>query len=237
MMNKARDKGFSLIDLLVGVGIFFVLVLALYGVVSAAFRVQAKAAALKEYRAVYQVLEKIALDGENAILVGDRFVCGFSSTEKGPAYSSERNLVLIVPGPNGLKGVRYYLSASDSAIVRRVKRWETTRSAAGIVSLNQEEKKTETMIREEIVLTQSPASADQREQKIYEKMRPAGLRFQYATRGQGQSDWVWQPTWPTCSLPAAIRVELTIAGPENSDGDLILSRDILIPRQMTLEGI
>jgi len=236
-MNKARDNGFTLIELLVGVGIFFVLVLALYGVVSAAFRVQAKVEALKEYRAVYQTFEKIAFDVENAVLVGDRFACGFASTEKGPTHNSESNLVLIVPGPNGLREVRYYLSASDNAVARRVKRGETTRSVAGIVSLNQEEKKTQTLIREEMVLTQSPASADQREQKIYGKMRPAGLRFQYATRGQGQSDWVWQLTWPTCSLPAAIRVELTVADPENSDGNLTFMRDIFIPRQMTLQGI
>lgn len=213
-------RAFTLVELLLGLIIFSIVALSLYGMFTNGIKVEAKAKYIHEtYQEAYTAFDMLERELSNAIKYD---FSGFSSTYS--KYSTQtafigrsNELTFLLPTAQGIDRVHYY-SAKHSLLRQQMPLSEF---------LNQ----SNPAWQEEIISTGLAPT-------VPSGLAPtaaSGLRFAYASlKDQGQvqgglQQLQWQNQWQQAGLPLAVRVTLTLFDPAHPKEGVVLTREIYLP--------
>ena len=164
--QQKKRRGFTLIELIVGLAIFAVIALTLYSTFAQGINLNRRARhADNMCREIRWALETIALDLEN--MVEYQYVDATTGEARGSFTGDETSLSFILPTDSGLKKIRYYLKSPEDVEVHQVIVNRTARNKGTITTRYEETaQRTRLLVREEIPLFDLTQSTDDDEEGI-----------------------------------------------------------------------
>ena len=226
MKNK---KGFTLIEVVLGLSIFALTALTFYAVFSNGLRINERAATSEQlYRELRWSLDTLTLDLENMVPYE-----GYNSGV-GAFEGTEQTISFIRPTAEGLKVIRYSLQSPEQTKVFETRIGERSSKNKPIIINYTEEEKIEFLIREEQPFAQSSdgkADVPSEPEVLSTHIQPGSLRFSYGYRGEeGQAPGLtWKDDWKDIHFPSLVRVELAFVEPGQTQVALSVKKEILIP--------
>lgn len=227
MKNK---KGFTLIEVVLGLSIFAITALTFYAIFSNGLRINDRAAASEQlYRELRWSLDTLTLDLENMVPY-EGYNAGVGAFE-----GTEQTLSLIRPTAEGLKIIRYSLQNPEQTKIFETRMGERSSKNKPIIVNYTQEEKIEFLVREEQQFSESGGSesdAGNEPEILSTHIQPGSLRFSYGYRGEDQGQTpqlVWKDDWSDVHFPALVRVELGFVEPGQSQVALSVKKDILVP--------
>lgn len=218
--------GFTLIEMLLGLMIFALVAVSLYGILSSGIKISRRSDdANKIYREIQWSLDAIARDLEN--------MATYSYSQDGvpkTAFSGgSTDVSLILPTPAGLKTVSYYLEEPQFGSIVKTVIGGHHKGNKTIVSQSESGFTLHSLIREEESFLISDEPAEKGVLSFY--VKPGSLKFSYAYyQGEGENAQViWSDTWTKEYIPFAVRVELAFVNPGKSGEALTVQRNVCIP--------
>ena len=253
------SKGFSLVELLIALGIFSVIALSLYVVFANGLRIQKEAKNLEDvYRDARFIMESITQDVENMVplssgqngqeimqtilreatsrnvnIIAGSFSMGSSSIKQSFFKGDEKSVNMAVPFNGELREVRYELKPSSELKVFKTLVGETYKANQNITVRSEENFETESFIREvrPIKEGKEEETDDFTEEVLSPYILKDQVKFQYAARDgkEASMPYTWKDSWEEDYFPAGIRVEMSFFNPNNEKMPIILRKDIFIP--------
>ncbi len=247
LLNKPRqgnlfcrdfETAFTLLEILLGIGIFSLIALSVYSVFGNALRIQQRLEQMsRQQREARFVFSKMTRDIENMLLYGQ----DQSNHNTLVNIGEENQLTFFSFQKTGLKIVSYYLHTADFGSVQKTlvgQKFSKLRS----VTVNQKiaEEQAQTLIREEnaigSALTTDPttSAADEKAEQdiLSDQIQPDGLHFYYAHLEKGEGDHytiAWESEMHKGAALLGIRIELTFLPFRKDQQPLTLTRDVLLP--------
>lgn len=228
---KTGIKAFTLIELLLGIGIFSIIAVTLYGTFVSGIQLSKRSQKSNcLHNEVRWVLERMALDFENMVPYSSMNIEGLT-----PVFSGNPDqMILVLPSDDGLKVVKYYLRSPDFGSIHRTIIGKHTSRNTRIEVGHKEEYSMKQLVREERLLVdyfQSESNDGMVTDVLSWNIKDEGLNFYYAYSEGGKEDVkiVWKNTWAQDYLPPQVRVELIFIEPESSQDVLKVRRDVFVP--------
>ena len=229
-VNNHR-KGFTLIELILGISIFALMALTFLAVFSNGVRINGKAEKSDQlYRELRWAMDTLTSDLENMVSYE-----GFQENGGG-FHGDEKSLSLILPTASGLKSIHYALQLPKRGKVVKTVIGQHFTKNTDIVLNYTEENKIESLVREERPFSQS-AEADSEPEAgsgvISPHVKPASLKFFYAAavkKDDPDASVAWLEKWSDVHPPSMVRVELSFVDPDDAKNPpLWIQKDIFIP--------
>ena len=230
-MNTKINKGFTLIEVVLGISIFALIALTFYSIFSNGLRINSRAGKNEQlYRELRGSLDTLASDLENMVPYE-----GYNG-DTGVFQGLPQSLSLALPTDSGLKIVHYSLESPDAGKILETRIGEDTSKNKRIVVNSTEEEKIEFLIREETPLFSSTDSNPEKEGEGLEILSmhvvPGSLQFSYAAQGKPTDDEKnldWKNEWKDAHFPSVVRVELSFVDPDQPETPLLIQKDIFVP--------
>lgn len=225
--NASSDtKGFSLVEILLGITIFSLIALSLYSVffggISLSQNINEKNKSLREARWIFDRIEK---DISNIVA----YDFSGSYPDKKSFSASNGKMEFFIRTDQGLKAVRYSFRALNKEKIHKVIIGKTTKKNEKITtSVEGGENSYMAFIREEIQLPEYLAAGFKSQKEIKKdilnmRMYASSLRLSFQNN---EKDWKEQ--WDQPELPCGVRVELISFGSSGNKNTLDVSRDFQI---------
>ena len=231
---KNAKRGFTLVELIVGLSIFAIIALSLYSTFSQGIRLNRRVSQTEDmYREIRWAMETLALDLENAAEY--QYADPMTGEEARIFLGNEKSLSFIVPTDSGLKKVQYYLQSPEESSIHQVFVNESSRKNAQIITQYEETaERADFLMREETALFNLNQSSDKAAgdvEILSQYVQKGNLHFFYAYRNEDSSgDTIdWQTQWSAPHNPAGVRVQIVFVSSERAQGIITIQRDVLIP--------
>ena len=229
MSDKRYRKGFTLVEVLLGISIFSIIALTAYSVFSAGIRLnkgsQKQGQVLREIRWMLDLMQS---EFENML-----FYDYSSSYENKTALSGSNNRISFVKGSStGLKVVKYYLVPAEASNIHQVIKGNTYSKNVDILLENEVDRDSYCLIREESGFVEELAgnSSESEFEIILKNIKENGVRFFYGYLKEKLSDEiVWEESWNKNYIASMIRVEVALATDKDEAKGVVLTKDIFIP--------
>ena len=222
-----RKKGFSLMEILLGMTIFSVIILALYSTFWSGIKIDQRSED-QTYRQASWALEAIARELQNAVAYD------FSSSypDRNGFLGEKDRIVFLLPTEEGIKVIQYCLEEEEEVFVHKVIIGKRSKKNISVTERRQEALVQKILIREEQNLFDfiNGTKANFLKEAVCFDIEEQGLEFSYAhlESSENDSQLIWQDTWENNYVPAGVRVELRIVDPETRS-PLIVRRSIYVP--------
>ena len=230
-MKNNQKLGFTMIEMLIALGIFSVIALGLYGVFWNAIQINQRAEVVNGvYREARWSSERLMQDLEN--IIPYNFGSGYS---KEKSFISEDNkITFVTSGADGIKVVSYYSDTPDFGSIFQVEVEDRGEQRQSVISGSMQSEHTDFFVREEYSLIDylqftSLDSAEKEVLSIHLKSKGLKFWFAYKERSEGSGTVVWRESWNENYPPYGVRVEMTFFTGLEGEEDIVLTRDVLIP--------
>ena len=222
-------RGFTLIEILLGMAIFSVIGLTLYTTFAVGVELSRRnEVLLRTNREALWTFERMSRD------LGKIVAYDFSGSypDQSSFFPGQASLGFLTASDRGLKAVRYRLRSADDGTVQETVIGETFSGNVAVVTKTVEEKPVVDFVREEQDFgdfLQTGFDGAQSEVMSRFVLRD-GLEFSYATKeSQEAAELQWVGNWTATFLPQGVRVKLTIAAGDSGE-ETSWVRDIFIPQ-------
>lgn len=226
--GKIDFRGFTLVELLLGLGLFLLVSLSLNAVfASGIFVNQQSEKTAKIYQEAGWILDGLAADLENMVVFSE-----YPAFAEAVFQGETDNLSFFLPTEKGLKAVRYSFQPAEQDRIHTIRVGQHSQKNRNVVLESSLSEDAYSLVREEASLTPVPEkepSADGGREVISSQITKGDLRFSYASRDPAQGTLVWEDRWARKGLPLGIRVELILPDPAQKNETLRVRRDILVP--------
>ncbi len=228
---KSR-RGFTLIEVILGLSIFSLVAMAVYSIFSSGIKLSEKAKSESEiFREARWTLELMAKDLENMVA----YDFAGSYPERAPFTGSHQKIDFIIPTPKGLRHVGYYLKSAPETKIHQVLVGD--RHARNVrVDIEQEEGQApQYLVREEqdfVDYLNNKSALEEDIEVMATHVKTDGLRFFYSfLEGSEESqNYVYKEDWGQDYLPLHVRMEIDFYQQDKKITQLIpLRREVLIP--------
>ena len=207
--GKSPGSGFSLIELILGLGLAAVMGVSVFMVYANAVRLDAYSKGLSENIFRTFMTFKV-IENDLGRVASYRYRVQGSDSEEFAFVGQEGRLAFVARTPHGLNWVEYFTQedaqqaiVQSTALGRRYER-NTDQTLERAVS----EQKGQRLMRQEIAFNGMPPAGDVKDeaQVLTRGIAAGGMTFYYG-KVSGNSGLVWSDSWEGSTLPAAIRVE------------------------------
>lgn len=221
-------RGFTLLELLLALGIFAVIASTVYAVFAGGIRLsRVSEGRVGVYREAGWAFALLARELENMA----RFdTSGMKDGE--PLFKGEQDeIAFLLPAEDGLKYVRYYLLAPSSGKIHEVVLGKRTSRNVEVDITSTAAQRSYFLVREEYGLLEALAgTAEGAEPEIIAgNIKEASFRLQYAYAEGELGDTIrFKDSWDYGDIPARVRVSMEFI--DGYDAQAVpLSREVLIP--------
>lgn len=234
-MNNQR--GFTLLELLLGLLIFAIIGMTVYSVFSSGVQISERSENRGSvFRDGRMALDLMALDLENMV----NYTFTEELDDEAAFIGNSHDIQLLVETKRGLRRVRYYLEEPKATNIYEVRIGQKTARNVDLVLENRQAQRVKFLMREESPFLKEISddriepgkdfSNDSEPQVILMNVKPRGLRFQYSfIEGETSRQLVWQDKWDQPGLPTNVRLVLTLIDLGENDREVDLDLNILIP--------
>ena len=225
-----RERGFTLIEILLALSIFSTIALCIYGTFSGGIRLNQKSEQQNEvFREARWTFQGLSLELEN--MVSYDFTNSYPN--KTAFSGSGEKITFISPSDEGLKVVSYYLMEPPREHVHTTVVGETYSKNVSIVTKYEESAFIYYLVREELsfvdYVNDRQAQASDIE-IISTNVVENGLRFYYGyLKDEESQETVWQTDWSLGYIPSNIRIEIDFLVNEKKNSVQTLHQDVLVP--------
>lgn len=230
-MKTKQTSAFTVIEMLIALGIFSVIALGLYSVFWNAVQINQRSKILNNiYREARWSTERLVKDLENSVIYN--FGSGYP---KEKTFASEEDkITFIISGKEGLKVVQYYLDTSNFGNIFKTEVGETVSKMKTVKIGNQNTENTSFLIRQEQSIIDylqfNPEDNSEKEVlSIHFKNKGLKFWFAYRERNEGAGKIVWNEEWNENYPPYGVRTEMTFFTGLKGEEEIVLTRDIFIP--------
>jgi len=233
---KNRMRGFTFIEVLLGLSIFSIIALSVYAAFGSALRIERQSKQVDSvYREAHFAFEAITQDIENMI--------PFSLPEvnsKLPSIEGNQDSLTIVSAEKtGIVLVSFYLEKPEFGSVTGTVIGEHFSKLRSVKVFHSEESNNRALIREEKPWAQDSQENIQKEALSF-LVKEDGLNFSYAyvEKDNPKTDSahvVWKDKIKKGMLPLGVRVQVIFLFPDPHRDPLVLQKDIFIPAGITAQ--
>jgi len=224
-----KNQAFSLIEMLIGLSIFSVISVTLYGAYSSGIKLNQRAQHInKIYREARWTMDSIEKDLEHMVF----YDYSASYPDLMSFVGSPERLTFLTVQPEGLVTVSYYLQEPDYGTVHQVVIKKATKKNVTIVTKIEEKEGIKFLVRKEIPFVDYVQKDEDlgESEIISSRIQEEGIKFSYAMlQGEEKTELLWIEQWSQAQSPAGVRVELTFASEKGKGNSVYLKRDIFIP--------
>lgn len=225
--HPCRLNGFSLIELLLGVSLFFVVALTAYSTFWGGVKLSRYAEETdSSSREIRWAFDLMALEIENAV----SYDFSGSYPQRSAFEGSQDRVTFILAGEKGLRAVSYYLAPPEDGAIHKIVMGERRTSNADVTLKDERAARAYYLVREEVDFVDSLDEAGAQSPSveiIAERVKEGGLKFAYGyTR---EESFIWKDTWQKNVVPRSVRVMIDVLPARGQPASSEMVRDILIP--------
>ncbi|MDP8266518.1 MAG: type II secretion system protein [Candidatus Aceula meridiana] len=226
---KENLKAFTLIEILIALGIFSVVILSLYSSFWAGMKINKRAHQNDNiYRQIALGLEEMAHELEQAA----SYDFSQSQEDAGAFYGTAGEISFLLPTAEGLKHIRYYLEAEEETSIHRIIVGESYQKNVSFTLTNQSSPSRYALIREENSFVDAMGDSFSSDPEVVTLgIAEEGLQFSYAflkQEGDGV-EIVWKDVWDENYIPAGVKLKVSFLNAENKNGFQEIEKNIYIP--------
>lgn len=207
--GKCYGSGFSLIELILGLGLAAVMGASVFMVYANAVRLDAYSKDLSENIFRTFMTFKV-IENDIGRVASYRYRVDGSGSEEFAFVGQEDRLAFVSRTPQGLNWVEYYTQedAAQTVLKSTAMGRRYDRNSDQTLNKTVYDKKGQSLIRQEIAFNAMPPSGDVKDgaRVLARGIAADGVSFYYG-KISGNSALVWSDSWKEATLPAAIRVE------------------------------
>ena len=206
--HTTRQEAFTLVELLLGLVIFSIISMSIYGVFWGGIKLDSRAETQNQvFREVRMTFDLIEKELENMI-----FYDFSESHSERSSFSGEINrITFLTSGNDGVNAVSYYLEDPQAGVIVKTLLGDTYTKNVNVRNQIIESERANCLIREEKGLKEflgSTSSDSDLVEIIAMHVKESGLRFYYGTSQEEQDEVIWQERWDFDYLPSHIKVEI-----------------------------
>lgn len=221
-------EGFTLIELLLGLTLFSLIALTVYGVFAGGISLSRRAEQQNSiYREILWSFETMANELEGMIAYDFQ-----NSYPERSSFSGSADKVTFLLGTDeGIKAVSYYLSGDIDGSVHRVVIGPVQEKNRTVTETEQADIRTVYLVREEIgLLDLLNGQGEAAETEVLAlNVREGSLKFSYGYAQNDESkEYYFEDNWSNSYNPSILRIEMEFVPPE-LNGTIPVKRDVLIP--------
>ncbi|MCA9400309.1 MAG: prepilin-type N-terminal cleavage/methylation domain-containing protein [Candidatus Omnitrophica bacterium] len=225
-----QKKGFTLVELMLGMTIFSLIAVMIYSIFFTGIRLSRQSNESNDlYRETRWLMESMVMDIENMVFYD---ISGYPENIEMWKREKDR-LELVVPTENGLSLVAYFLRRYNPGTVHTVQVGETYAKNMDVEMTPALNRQRFELVRQETDLIAYLFDEKKEEQQIEilsENIERDGLRFSYAILSDPESRQLeWVDQWEENALPAMINIELHVLTSEGA-GPQVINRQIFLPQ-------
>ncbi|HOW35222.1 MAG TPA: prepilin-type N-terminal cleavage/methylation domain-containing protein [Candidatus Omnitrophota bacterium] len=231
MRSKYSFKGFTLIEVLLGLSIFSIIAVSLYGTLDSALRLSRRSDDVNGiYREARWALDQIAGDLERM-----RAFNFANSYPKLTAFSGNSDKISFVSATDtGLKVISYYLELPDQTTVHKVVIGGHTNKNRSLTVRYEEKFVLYSLVREEKLFTDyltDNAQAKVEKDILSPHIQEGSLSFSFAyLEGQEEDEKItWKDSWEKPYTPSGVRIKATFIKPGKVKQPIVFTKDVYIP--------
>ncbi|MBP9854964.1 MAG: type II secretion system protein [Candidatus Omnitrophica bacterium] len=232
ILRVHNQRSFTLIELLVGIAIFTIIASSVYLTFINGIKIENQSLEAGQlYGESRWLISALETDLENAVT--------YSYRKNGEALDLNafrginNSLSFIIPTATGLKGVRYYLMAPEASHIYKTVIGQTTKKNVRVETGESRSASIKWLVREEIPFYKliNNIAADSEEIEILSRsIKEDSFEFSYGIdEGESRTNMIWKTAWTEQSLPAGVRLKVTIINPDNEEKTFAIERDFMIP--------
>jgi prepilin-type N-terminal cleavage/methylation domain-containing protein len=218
---RHNKHSFTLIELILALGIFSIISLSLYGSFWTGMKIHQRSQ--NNTDVVFQIiraLKEISQEMEKAV---------YFSSETFKAFEGlSQEIIFLVPSSQGLQQIRYFLMpAEDTPIYQLIfKEQETFGHTQTFLDASRETRFA--LMREESALT---AQSSKEQEVLSLDIASGGLKFYYAYIDieKDPPTIEWKDAWEQEYLPAGIKIQLTFLDPQSALNRRDIERFVYLP--------
>jgi prepilin-type N-terminal cleavage/methylation domain-containing protein len=227
-----RRHGFTLLELLLALGITAVMGSSVYLVYANAVRIDRESRRLGDVTFDSFMVVR-TLERDLGRLVYYRYAEPGETTEQAVFEADDDRLAFVIQDDDGLKWVEYLLVQQPQDQVRSTQLGQRTKGNVDMVVERSIQQKPRSMFLRKLQLFKGRTPAgdeDIRQEILTDNIASDGLEFYYAEFKQNNG-LSWSKTWKQSARPAALRVVLRLLDPD-SGRTFEISKDLLMPTGM-----
>jgi len=230
---SSPNKGFTLIEVFLGLSIFSIIALCLLGVFQGAMQIKQRSedqgAILREARWAFLRMNQ---DLKNMA----PYDFSGSTPQLRACAGTKDKISFLKLSDQGLRVVSFYLALPEKIFVHKTLLGEKHRGNRKEVSITQESFPKMLLVREEKSLSdywQGKESSLEDKEILSANIKENGLEFSYA---QTHKEIEWKDLWDQNDLPAGVRVRLSFQSQDSQEKDLEFFGDVFIPSGDSVHG-
>jgi len=225
-----KPKGFTAVELLLGLALFAVIATSLYGILSTGIRLNQKSQTINRVsQEGFWALEQMVHDLEN--IVGYDF--SNSYPDRLAFEGGNDTISFILPAAEGIKFVSYYLYSPEQDEVTSTVIGVKSKKNIPVVTRLIKGQTTVYLVREEQPFIDSLQTSGIKQGDIEilsTNVKEDGLKFFYAyLKDETQKTITWENQWNKKYVPFGLRAEISLLQPNEKNKELVFQKDILIP--------
>lgn len=226
IINMSADRGFTLIETMLGLMIFAVLAASLYSVFHGGVRLDQRSSGINKINHELRMgFEAMTRDLENT------FVYDFSGSypKQKSLTGTADQLTFLAATDSGIKAVSYYLGRPDFGHITKTVIGRHVTSLRSVVTNSQKESPYIFLLRceQDFASFLNNKKEGREEEILMSFVQKGGLKFHYA-KAKDRS-WEWQDDWQEVQLPKAVAIEVVLVDPDDMYKTLTMRRDVAIP--------
>ncbi len=233
MKNKIlkKKKGFTLIEVLLGLLIFSIISLGLYNTFRTGILLDRRGSGLTQlFQQVRWALEQLTEE-----LEGARYYDFSGSYEdKTSFFGDQSKMTFFIAEDDGLKVIEYSLAEPDFGKIVKTVIGKKVKKLKSLTLSYSEKNNVRFLIRKELSFAESlqeDSKSEGEKEVLITKVAEGGLSFKFGEidKNEFSQELVWHDEWEGPYVPSAVRVELALLHPDKKSENIRLTRDIIIP--------
>ena len=228
--ERISFDGFTLLELLLGLSIFAVIAVCVYGTFSNGIQLSRRAQYdNKIYHDVQLSIGLMANELEN--MVGYDFSNSYK--DRSSVVGEEDRITFILPTQLGLRVISYYIDSPPKANIHKTIIGQTYSKNVKTVLYSEERLKTEDLFRKERSFADYLNSDEDKNAEVEvvaTNIKANGLKFSYGyLEGEDTKKILWKNTWAYNYIPSDIRIAMDFVSENAKNKTITIIKSVLIP--------
>lgn len=227
-MRCRADRGFTLVELLLGLGISCVVMACVYGTFWAGVKLSHRfERGNSDHRQIRLAFDLISRELENML----PYDFSNSYPDRRAFEGGEERIAFLAASPEGLKVVSYHLIPKQTGKIHKVMIGGVFKRNVDMVIQNENGLRAYDLVREETdFVDYLNAAPPQLTEVIAGNVKEKSLKFSFGYLEDVKTQsYLWKNEWHNGDLPLAVRLEMEFLPSEQSDTAVTMERKILIP--------